>query len=355
MKNNKEEETIVNINSFKKIWYSITNFEKYPAMAAEGFPRAILYLIIMTAFVTIFMTISSVIQMKNVVGELANYINDNLPEFSYKDGIVEMETDEPIIISDVKYNGIDKIIINPFLENDEEKAKFEEENDTQGVTLFFFKNQIIIRTKLENLQVNVSPFTYKDFISNYTSEEIKEFNKAELVEYLKSDKMNSFYMNYSMAAFMELLIVDIIVTMVNALEIAIFGWITTWFARIRMRFIGIYNMAVYALTLPMILNIAYIIVNCFVDFTISYFQVAYITIAYIYLAAVIFILKDDIARRMQEVERIRKEQAKVREEIRQQEEKKEEKPSVEPRDEKKDDKKDDDKNTNEEEPKGSEA
>ena len=29
---------------FKKVWYSMTKFEKYPEMAAFGVPRALLYL-----------------------------------------------------------------------------------------------------------------------------------------------------------------------------------------------------------------------------------------------------------------------------------------------------------------------
>ena len=55
-----------------------------------------------------------------------------------------------------------------------------------------------------------------------------------------------------------------------------------------------------------------------------YFQVAYITIAYICLAATIFIIKDDFIKKMQEVEKIKQEQLKVREEIKEEQEKKEE-------------------------------
>ena len=39
-----EKEEVVNINFFKKVWYSITKFEKYPEMATEGFGKAVKYL-----------------------------------------------------------------------------------------------------------------------------------------------------------------------------------------------------------------------------------------------------------------------------------------------------------------------
>ena len=39
-----EKYRVVNINFFKKVWYSITKFEKYPEMATEGLGRALKYL-----------------------------------------------------------------------------------------------------------------------------------------------------------------------------------------------------------------------------------------------------------------------------------------------------------------------
>ena len=45
-----EKYRVVNINFFKKVWYSITKFEKYPEMATEGLGRALKYLAMMCAF-----------------------------------------------------------------------------------------------------------------------------------------------------------------------------------------------------------------------------------------------------------------------------------------------------------------
>lgn len=346
----KNDEEIVNIGFFKKVWYSITKFEKYPEMATEGFGRAFKYLIILSAFVTICMTIGSTLSMRNLVFQLADYIQNNIPEFTYEDGNIQMNLSEPIFIENVPYDGVDRIIINPLLENNEEKALFQEQNDKNGITIYFFKNQIVIRTKTDEIEANVSPYTYQDFIRSYVGEDIKTFNKAQLIEFMRGSEMNSFYLNYFVSAFLSFLIAEILVMAVNALEIAIFGWLTTVITRIKIRFVAIYNMAVYALTLPTILNMIYIIINLFITFTITYFQVAYITIAYIYLATVIFLLKDDLIKRMQEVEKIKKEQEKVRQEIKNQEN--EDEPTVEPRNPVDDEKKKDD---NKEKPEGKET
>ena len=108
----KEKEEVVNINFFKKVWYSISKFEQYPAMATEGLWRAIKYLTTLTIIVTIFLMIGSLLKIKTLIGNFAQYVNDNIPEFSYSDGKLNIESEESIIIEDIEEVGLDKIIIN---------------------------------------------------------------------------------------------------------------------------------------------------------------------------------------------------------------------------------------------------
>lgn len=319
-----EKEEVVNINFFKKVWYSISKFEQYPAMATEGFGRAVKYLITLTAIVTIFLMLVSLLQVKTLIGDLARYINENIPEFSYSDGKLSMETEEQIVIENIEEILIDKIIINTLVETEDQKQQTEKDNLTEGITIFLFKDEIIFKTQIEDVENIRQSYTYSDFFANYVDENIEKFNKTEFVQFLTSEKMFTFYIQYAGAIFIYLLIINILIALLDSLEIAILGVITSTIARIRMRFVAIYNMAIYSLTLSMILNIFYIIINYFTGFTIMYFQVAYITIAYICLAATIFIIKDDFIKKMKEVENIKKEQLNVREEIKEQQKKKDE-------------------------------
>ena len=350
----KEREGVVNINFFKKVWYSIAKFEQYPAMATEGLPRAIKYLLTLVVFVTIFVMCGSLMQMKKTINSLSQYIEQNVPDFIVTDGKVEMNIEQPIIIDNIQYDGIDKIIINPLAETDEQKEQSEKDETVVGITIFFFKDQIILKSKIDDDNIAKQNYTYSEFVANYTGENISSFNKTQLVEYLTSQGMTKYYVRYGMSAFVYLFLINLIYMLLDALEIAILGWFTGTVARIKIRFVAIYNMAIYALTLPVILNIIYIVVNYFVSFKIKYFQVAYITIAYIYLAATIFILKDDIIKKMQEVERIRQEQKKVKEEIKEQEENEQE---PKEKDSDKEDNQDEEKKEDNEgeDPQGSEA
>ena len=344
-----EAEKNKNINFFKKVWYSITKFEKYPDMAAEGVYKAIKYITILMIVLSIFLTISSLIESKKMVTDLSQYIQDNIPDFSYQDGKVSMDIEQPILLDNIQYNGIDYIIINPNLENDTDKDNYKNENGKIGTTVYFFKNQIVLENKNENGEKQTQEYTYQDFIQSYTQENITQFNKDELVDYLTSEKMNSFYIRYAMSIIIYLVLMNIIVGLLDSVELAVLGWITSLTARIKMRFTAIFNMAIYSLTLSILLNCIYVIINYFTDFTIEYFSIAYITIAYVYLAASIFIIKDDYLKKQEIVEKIKQEQEKVREEIKEQESQKEEKK------EKKEKEKEEEKENNNEEPKGSEA
>ena len=285
--------------------------------------------------------------------DLAQYIQENIPEFSYNDGKLEMNTEEPIVINDIQYQGIDRIVIDPSADTAEQKEKDKTDNSMEGIIVFLFKDEIVLVGKTsESDKTAEQVYTYSNFIQSYTGTDIQSFNKTDFTNYLTSERMIPFYTRYGLSIFIYLLIMNVIYALLDAFEIAILGWITGSLAKIKIKFSALYSMAAYALTLPIFLNIIYIIINYFTTFSIKYFQVAYIAIAYIYLAATIFILKDDLIRKMQEVEKIREEQKNVKEEIKEQENKKEEpEEKKQEKDEKKEQKEDDDG----EEPQGSEA
>lgn len=342
------EEKTGKINFLKKVWYSITNFEQYPTMAMEGLKKAIKYLIILTAIVSLAMMLCSLHAVKESILETADYIQENIPNFTYSNGIVSLDIQETIIIEDVKNTGIDKIAINTLIETDEEKEQIKKENEIQGISTIFLNDRIILKAQIEGYDAIEQNYSYTDIVTNFVGTDVQQFSKTDFIEYLKNGNMSKLYSICAISEFTGYFVNYFLVSIMYALEIAILGWITTIILRIRMRFKAIYNMAAYAITLPTILLTIYFVVNYFTGFTIKEFQIAYIAIAYIYLAAAIFILKDDVIKKMQEVEKIKHEQLKVREEIKEE--------NAKPKDENKEDKKEEKKKEDDgDEPQGSEA
>ena len=117
----------------------------------------------------------------------------------------------------------------------------------------------------------------------------------------------------------------LLTTLSNAVFLSVFGFLTTWIARIKMRFLAVFNMSIYALTLSIFLNILYIAVNIFMDFNMEYFQVMYVSVAAIYLVAAIFILKTEFVKQQIELMKILEAQEMVKKEMeeKEQEEKQE--------------------------------
>ena len=105
----------------------------------------------------------------------------------------------------------------------------------------------------------------------------------------------------------------------NVVLLSFFGYITTLLARIKMRYVAVFNMSAYALTLSVILNMLYVAVNIFVPFTMEYFQVMYVAVAAIYLVAAILILKADFMKKQLELMKIAEAEAIVKKEMEQEE------------------------------------
>ena len=82
-----------------------------------------------------------------------------------------------------------------------------------------------------------------------------------------------------------------------------------------MRYVAVFNMAVYALTLSVILNILYVAINIFTTFNMEYFQVMYIAVATIYLVAAILILKNRIYEKQMELMKIAEAQDIIRKQL----------------------------------------
>ena len=73
------ENEIVNIPKYKKFWYSITKFERYPEMATEGVGRAFGYIAWLVFMFSIILAIAFVIKFtgfaKKGIDFLDKYFN----------------------------------------------------------------------------------------------------------------------------------------------------------------------------------------------------------------------------------------------------------------------------------------
>ena len=311
------------IGFFKSIFYSITNIEKYPEMAAQGMAKTFGYLMKIMIIFSVIVCIGLMYQFSLLVKNGVNYIQNDLPDMSYSNGELTVESEEPIILKNVN-SVVNNIIIDTNTADEGVIDEYVKSISQEDSGIILLKNKIIIK----NSAVATSNiYSYNDLLGGLSNENIESATKQDLVNYLSGSKMNYIYISFFAIMFIYTLIIYLVSVLVDILLIAILGNITTLFAKMRIKFSALFNMAVYAITLSVLLNALYIAVNTITGFEIKYFQVMYIAIAYIYITATIFIIKIDYTKRQGELIRIIEEQKKVKEELDQkqdEEEKKEE-------------------------------
>ena len=170
--------------------------------------------------------------------------------------------------------------------------------------------------------------SYKTISETYT---INKLDKDETLAILSGPLVHQFMLLFFVTAIFYMFILYFSSILVDILLLFVLAYIVTRIAGLRLKYSAIYNIAAYSLTLPVLLNILYFVVNAFTGFTIRYFQIMYTAIASIYIITAILMIKSDVIKQQVELNRILEEQERVRQELKRQEEEKKEKEEQEKR------------------------
>lgn len=323
----KTEKKELKMNFFNKVKYSIFKIEKYPDMAAEGVGKAISYISILVAILAVILCIGMLYQTHDLLQDGIHYIQNEFPEFSYKEGILKVESENVITISEDD-SVMGKTIIDTKAEDEQTINQYINSVTESGEGIIILKDKAIIKSS--GVAGTVS-YSYKDALEQLG---INEFTKQDVVNYANSSQIVTLYVSVFLTVFVYAFIMYLLTTISNAVLLSFFGYITTLLARIKIRYAAIFNMSVYALTLSIILNMLYVAINIFITFNMEYFQVMYVAVAAIYLVAAILILKTEFIKQQFELAKIAEAQEIVKKEIEEQEQKDKEEKEREERKEK---------------------
>ena len=131
------EPNINRIPLHKKLWYSITKFERYPEMAAEGVGKAFGYLTWLIFMFAIIIAIGLIIKFNFTLKSGIKYLNENFSEINYNDGKLTIQTD----INDVK-SDVGNVIINTGELTEEQRKQYE--NSSANKPQFIWLNDKVI-------------------------------------------------------------------------------------------------------------------------------------------------------------------------------------------------------------------
>ena len=317
---------------FKKIWYSIYKIEKYDELAAEGLGRALKYFLLLIVIMAVVSSSLSLISTTKVIYNISKYIEEKVPELTYKeDEGLKVNSEEPIIDEDSEFG---KIIIDTNQEKEDIEQYFEGADENKTLIIILKDKMIIKQPGYEYTETN----NYKE---TFEQLHLTEFNKDSLISYLRGKDMLGIYMSLELTYF--LLFVGVyLVNLVLILMISVFGYLATKIIKLNLRFVAVFNMAIYSVTLPTILQTIYIIVNYFSKYTINNLEYMYIFVSTVYTVAALFIIKSESDKTQGEVQKVVEVEEKIKKEI-------EEKDNKEDKKEKRDKKENKDNKDNKEE------
>ena len=321
------EKEIVYIPKYKKFWYSITKFERYPEMATEGVGRAFGYIAWLVFMFSIILAIAFVIKFTGFAKKGIDFLDKYFNQLSYSEGVLTIDAVDKSATTD-----FGNVIVNTEELSKEKQQEYENKKNYADIEMIWLKEYVIIKYDQE-----VGKIYYKDILDNLG---IKSFDKSTIVNYLK-EQMNSpkTYVIYFVALTIYLFISYFIAILIDILILSLFGLITSAFARIQIRYRALFNMAVYSVTISTTLQLIYIIVKTFTGFNIKYFDLMHTAISFICLTAAIFMIKSDVIRQQIELMKVIeiKKQEQEQENKEEKDEKEEENESKKEKEKKEDD------------------
>lgn len=324
---------------FKRVYLAITDFDKYGLFASESIGTAIGYLLKIILILALTISAMFIYQFHNNLQETIEYFKENISQIQYKDGILQVNQGEKIELHNE--NAILPYIIIHTSANEQEVEKYENDLNSYETGLLILNDRVIYKNEL--LSQNMK-YDYSYIAENY---KLEEFNKQDVLNAISQTNLSYLYITVFIVMFICSYILYLSSTFVDIVMLGVLGFIIARISGMKIRFKATFNIGIYALTLSILLNVVYAVINGLTGFSIQYFQWMYTTISYIYVIVAILMIKADFINKQAELMKIIEEQEKVRQEmILKEEQKKQEEEKNQNKDNK--DKKEDEEDKNQE-------
>ena len=291
---------------FRRVKTAIVDFEGYQNFISENLSKAIKYFLMITLIFSIIITICITIPFINLIMQFFEYVKNDMPNFSIKDNVLVLESEEPAIFKNDDLSLF--IYVYPKLDKEKiDEIYIENKEFKNGV--IFAENQFFV--KLEATAASIS-YDYNTILDSLRTDEI---TKQWVENYYNSSGYINLFIGLILFVLLYMFLTYIIVNLSNSLILAVLSFITAKIYKVNLNYKKSFILSIYALTLPILLNILYVLINNFTGFQIEYFQVMYNIISYIYIVTVILMMRTDLNKTGSDLIKIEEEVKKEKEEI----------------------------------------
>lgn len=308
------------LSFFSKIKTSVLDFDGYQNLAAEKVSSTIGYIALIILIFSIVISITYVCEFWSTINKAKEYINTEISEIKYENYELDITPNngEETIEINTENGGQPVVIVNTKADTEEEINECINNIKSQKNGILILKDKIIIKSEAS---YNTIEYTYKQISEEYN---INKIDKEELINILSGREMAIALCILAAILVLYMFILYVSSVLIDIFLLSILTYIVSRISGLRLKYSAIYNIATYSLTLPLILNIIYFVVNSLTGFTIEYFRVMYNAVASIYIITAILMIKSDVIKKQYELNKIIEEQERVKAELKRKEEEKRE-------------------------------
>ena len=319
------------LHFFKRMKVAIFNLEDYGKFLGEHGSKAIKYFLLLILLLSCVWGFSEIYFLNNGIVKLKKYIVNELPELTLTDNKLSVE--RKIEAYDEEYKLRLFIDTDPQI-TDEMIRQYKSKVYLNEYAIILLEKEAIIINKSNNKSIkdinNLNDFFNYIFGNNSTvvENEIlresyeslnKEYdisfnNKNDFINFIEDNNSITVSIICYISLTIALFVIKLIYSICDLIMLAIFGYLVALFCKIRFKWQAPTILAVYSLTLSIVLSAVYSVIYRLTGFEIKYFDVMYLLIAHVYIIASIFIIRTDIIKDATELKRIFEEQEKIKKE-----------------------------------------
>ena len=286
---------------FTRLKKSIFKFEEYEKFIEEPLKRAFGYFFKLMLIFSLLITIALIYTVNSNVKSFRAALETEFPDFKIENNFLRIEEKDSFEYYFEDYD------VQLMLDETQENYI---ENDYDNC-LIMLKNSMIVK--------------YSGYTQEIGYNSIDSISKHTIIEFFGTQQWKVLFVYiFLMMLFLNFISYSIIMIL-DVVILSILGLIINTFIGTRFKYKDLVKISIYAMTLPIILYLFYIIANILFGTTIKLFEIAYSAISYIYLITVMLMMKSDAIKNMQELQSVLEEQKRVKEELKRQAEEEKEK------------------------------
>ena len=275
----------IRLSFFRRVKMSVFDFDKYHIIASEGLGRAIMYLVKLILIFALVLSLATIIRFSQLLDKATEYLSNNVPNFYFKNNQFVLDSNEDVKIENHEYTDFLIILTNSETYNEDEIRDFD------GIVLTFTKNNLIFK---QQNSTSIITQSYEEFNNTI---DISQINKDYLVNMSSGENAYTILTNIFAVIFISTFLTYFLTAILDTIALSLLGFIVSRLIRMPFKYGALYSLSISAITLPVILNAVYMVVNMFTGFVIPYFQVMYTLISYVYLIAALLIMRSEIIKK----------------------------------------------------------